>query len=95
MHLVSDTPPSLDLVITPNAGRITESTGRGSGYECSLRDEQSSWYGSSLGVVFFHQGCGSAVVGGTQTGERSHSDAVLEMHVAYFEGLEEIGLRHG
>lgn len=94
MDLVGDCAPGVDLVFAPNAWPITEPTGRSSGCDCTFGDYQGSWYRCSLAVIFLHHGGWSAVLGGTEAGERSHGDAVLELHVAYLKRLEEVGLRH-
>lgn len=95
MDFISDGFPSGDLIFTPNSWCIRETTAS-CGYEGSFGDEQGSGHCRPLTVVLLHQWCRYSVVCCAETSKWSHTDTMLDLHVAYLERLKKTWLRsHG
>src|SRR5580658_6351773 len=88
-----DAPPTADLLVRPEAGRIRPAESLradGSGF---ANDESG---GGALRVVLRLQGCGDMIARlRAHSGERSHHDTVGEIEVPHPIGLEEWLSRHG
>lgn len=88
---IVDLLPCGQLGLGPQAGDVGVATGLG-GDIGGLGDDEGSGDDGTLGVILCHDIGGHMVRSGSETGQRCHHDAVVELSRAHLERLEELGV---
>jgi hypothetical protein len=81
----SDFFPCADLGGAPDTWDVARGAGLGSD-ECSFGNEEVSWDGAPLLVVFFDEGEWDVVCVCSEAGHGGYGDSVLESHLTKLEG---------
>lgn len=85
--------PGSDLFCRPNSGGVSVTACFGSD-ECRFGDQERAWNGATLCVVFGYEWERNMGVVCTESSKWCQDDAILELDVAQFQRLEEVGGRH-